>query len=382
MAYNNASDYVIAGNDEHGVLPPTLGKRSPTMPYINRAIYENEANYMMKNYFLADCLRVGFYILDVKPNRQDLSISSRVVIVNTAKPTLVLTFGYNAYGDGTTFNSASGTEAFYSPLNVYAEQSKVLATNIYDTVIAATGRRGRGVKTLDVGMLSSVNTRSALLESGFMTNFNEAKLMIDPDYQATVGRASCQGVCTFLNVKYVPIKEDTFSVIKRGSSGSLVRYLQFLLKINGYSVGAVDGVFGANTQNAVLSFQQANNLTADGVVGPKTWAKLNNLYPENRVIKKGSIGAEVEYLQKKLYSKLYDVGTIDGIFGNSTENAVKEFQAENGLVVDGVVGPNTWTALQSSSTGRQQTTTASEFKDYKIFNFIKNLQNMGENTEK
>ena len=42
MAYNDASDFLIAGNDEHGVNPPTPGKRTPIMPYINRAIYENE----------------------------------------------------------------------------------------------------------------------------------------------------------------------------------------------------------------------------------------------------------------------------------------------------------------------------------------------------
>jgi len=374
MAYNNASDYLIAGNDEHGVLPPTFGKRTPVMPYINRAIYENEFNYMAKNYFLADCLRVGFYILDVKPNRQDLSVSSRVVIVNNANPTLVLTFGYNAYGDGTTFNSAAGTEAYYSTTNTYATQSKALATAVYNAVISATGRRGRGVSTLDIGMLSSVKVRSALLEPGFMTNFTEAKLMIDPDYQATVGRASCKGVCNYLNVQYIPIEQDTFTTIQKGSSGRLVRYLQFLLKINGYSVGTVDGQFGTNTQNAVIAFQQANNLTADGVVGPKTWTALNNLNPEKKVLKKGSIGTPVEYLQRKLYSKLYDVGTIDGIFGTNTENAVKEFQTENNLTVDGVVGPKTWTALQDDSTGRQLTST-SNLKEPKIFNFIKNLQN-------
>lgn len=374
MAYNNAGDYLIAGNDEHGVLPPTLGKRTPVMPYINRAIYENEFNYMAKNYFLADCLRVGFYILDVKPNRQDLSISSRVVIVNNANPTLVLTFGYNAYGDGTTFNSAAGTTAYYSSKNTYATQSKALATAVYNAVITATGRRGRGVDDLDIGMLSSVRTRSALLEPGFMTNFTEARLMVDPDYQALVGRSSCKGVCNYLNVQYIPIESDTFSTIKKGSSGRLVRYLQFVLKTNGYSVGSVDGQFGTTTENAVKAFQQANNLTADGIVGPKTWSAINNLSPQSKVLKKGSVGTAVEYLQRKLYSKLYDVGTIDGIFGTATQNAVKEFQADNNLTADGVVGPKTWAALQDDSTGRQLTTT-SGLKDYKIFNFIRNLQN-------
>lgn len=62
-------------------------------------------------------------------------------------------------------------------------------------------------------------------------------------------------------------------------------------------------------------------------------------------VKKGSRGADVTYLQQQLASRGYGVGKIDGIFGNKTLEAVKAFQAENGLAVDGSVGPKTWAAL-------------------------------------
>ncbi len=352
MAYNSPSDFLIAGNDEHGVLPPTLGKRTPVMPYVNRSFYENEFNFAAKNYFLADCLRLGFYVLDVKPNRQDVSVSSRVVTVNRANANLVVTFAYNAAGDPNVFSSANGIEAYYSPLNVYPTQSQTLSTNVYENVVADTGRRGRGVKTMDVGMLSAVRCPSTLLEAGFMTNFEEAKLMLDPDYQATVGRAACKGVCKFLNVQYIPIESTAFPTLRKGSSGRFVRYLQFVLKTQGYSVGAVDGVFGNNTQNAVIAFQTANNLTADGVVGPLTWEKINNLNPQSRTLREGSVGVEVRYLQQKLYSQLYNPGTVDGIFGRQTANAVREFQAHNGLEVDGIVGPKTWAAIMANRNPR------------------------------
>lgn len=357
MSYNNASNFLIAGNDEHGVNPPTLGKRTPTMPYINRQIYENEFNYWAKNSFLADCLRIGFYVLDVKPNRQDLPISSRVIAVNNASPTLLVTFAYNAYGDGTTFNSANGIETFYSPTNSFSEQSQILANDVYDSVISATGLNGRGVKPLDVSMLSSVRMIATLLEAGFMTNFNEAKLMIDPDYVKTVGRASTKGVCKFLNVQYIPIDEDKFTTIKKGSSGRLVRYMQFLLKVWGYNVGTVDGIFGQNTENAVVAFQQANGLSADGIVGPNTWSRINNLTPQNTILRRGSRGEVVRYLQEKLYSKLYPI-TIDGIFGPNTEKVVKEFQNANGLTPDGIVGPKTWQKILDNSTSRPYPTTS------------------------
>lgn len=353
MAFNNPANYLIAGNDEHGINPPTLGKRTPVMPYINRSIYENEFNYAAKNAFLADCLRIGFNILDVKPNRQDLSISSRVVIVNRAQPNALVTFAYNAFGDGTTFNSANGLEAYYSPLNPFPNQSRNLADLVYSSILLATDFNGRGVKPLDVGMLSNVNTAATLVECGFMTNFREAKLMLDPDFTNAVGRASCRGVCQYFNVQYTNIEDFTFPTLRVGSRGNLVKYLQFKLKILGYSVGSVDGIFGQNTASAVRAFQQANGLTPDGIVGRLTWYKLNNLTPQASTLRLGSFGEEVRYLQQKLYSKLYNVGTIDGIFGKQTQQAVKEFQAENGLIADGIVGKNTWAAILDENTSRQ-----------------------------
>ncbi|MEO0686870.1 MAG: peptidoglycan-binding domain-containing protein [Cyanobacteria bacterium J06649_11] len=54
----------------------------------------------------------------------------------------------------------------------------------------------------------------------------------------------------------------------------------------------------------------------------------------------GMNGSEVERLQKDLSVKGYQVG-VDGNFDESTENAVKAFQKDNGLTVDGVVGAET-----------------------------------------
>lgn len=63
------------------------------------------------------------------------------------------------------------------------------------------------------------------------------------------------------------------TVLRRGSTGAEVKYLQELLTIAGYAVSA-DGVFGEKTERAVKSFQEANGLEADGVVGAKTWEAL------------------------------------------------------------------------------------------------------------
>lgn len=342
MANDN---YYIGANDEHGVNPPTAGKRTPVVPGLNRQIYENEFNRAAKNKFIEACLRQGFSVYDVKPELNDISISTRVTRINRQNLTLLVTFAYNAFG--TTFNSASGLEVFYSPSNPKASESKRLAEDLYAELVQGTSQNGRGVKTLDVGVLSNVNCLSSLIEAGFMTNLREAQLMINPLFQTEVGEEACHGVCNYLGVSYLPRDNlSNYPLLRRSSSNNFVFLLQFILNQFGYNL-SVDGIFGANTEKAVRDFQQKNGLSVDGLVGQNTWKTLLNL-PAYPLLKRGYSGSYVKFLQQLLESYLIPVGTIDGIFGSRTENAVKQFQQENNLSVDGIVGKNTWNALTTN----------------------------------
>ena len=71
-------------------------------------------------------------------------------------------------------------------------------------------------------------------------------------------------------------KEVGISTLKKGSEGKTVKALQILLIGYGHSCGScgADGDFGSATQKAVIAYQKANGLEADGIVGPLTWAKL------------------------------------------------------------------------------------------------------------
>ena len=69
------------------------------------------------------------------------------------------------------------------------------------------------------------------------------------------------------------------------------------------------------------------------------------------VYRQGSTGDAVRTIQTKLKNWGYFSGTIDGIYGPKTEEAVKYFQRKNGLTADGVVGPATLRALGMSTTG-------------------------------
>jgi hypothetical protein len=64
------------------------------------------------------------------------------------------------------------------------------------------------------------------------------------------------------------------TILQLGSSGPEVIQVQQQLQALGFFSGAVDGDFGADTEAAVVQFQQAEGLGADGIVGPQTWSAL------------------------------------------------------------------------------------------------------------
>ena len=342
-----ASEFLIAANDEHGLNPPTAGKRTPIMPYINRSFYENEFNRLAKLDFILACLRCGFNVYDVKPEVQDIGVSTRVVRTIRARATLVVTFAYNASGNGTSFNSVQGLEVYYSLFNPYTVQSRQLSEDVFNRIAALTDRPTRFVGTLSVGMLSNVNCPSTLIEAGFMTNFEEAKLMLNPIFIRNVGEGACQGVCEYLNVNFVNLNLNNYPTTRQGDKNNFVKIIQYLLNEYGFNL-STDGIFGGNTLNAVKQFQANNKLVQDGIVGKNTWNKLLNIDPQNTILRRGSRESAVLYLQKLLLSFLYPITDLDGIFGRETENAVREFQGENGLTVDGIVGANTWRVLLAS----------------------------------
>jgi len=131
----------------------------------------------------------------------------------------------------------------------------------------------------------------------------------------------------------------SWPTLQQGSSGFRVTSLQYLLRYRGRSV-TVDGAFGSGTKSAVVSFQSANGLTADGVVGTQTWEKLV------ATVSQGSSGDAVRGAQNALRAKGYSV-TVDGAFGSGTKSAVVSFQSANGLTANGIVGLNTWAKLVS-----------------------------------
>ncbi|MDD4801998.1 MAG: peptidoglycan-binding protein [Syntrophomonas sp.] len=146
-------------------------------------------------------------------------------------------------------------------------------------------------------------------------------------------------------------------ILRINSSGDDVRVLQTLLNKLPDSIATpvtVDGTFGASTQASVKRFQRYFGLTADGVVGRNTFLYFGQQSGANafgsRTLRNGSTGNDVTILQNRLAGNLKRYAAAlgnpaDGQFGTKTDTAVKFFQGDNDLTVDGIVGRQTFNEL-------------------------------------
>lgn len=165
----------------------------------------------------------------------------------------------------------------------------------------------------------------------------------------------------------IPLPADRpGATLRRGSSGETVRLAQYFLRVialydEEIPPIAIDGSFGAATENAVRAFQKMQGLTVDGIIGTATWNALYQrflginqatglavTYP-GTPLKNGSRGDNVRVVQEYLnaLAGAYPLPrvAVDGIYGAATQNAVTAFQRLFGLAADGIVGPRTWERL-------------------------------------
>lgn len=155
--------------------------------------------------------------------------------------------------------------------------------------------------------------------------------------------------------------------LQKNDKSDNVRRLQQALTQLGYYSGTVDGSFGSGTKAAVTAFQQANSLTVDGIAGSATIALLEKqtgididgnsssssstatglFKGDYSKLQYTSSGSRVRVLQQALKDLGFTISKVDGVFGQSTFEAVMAFQKATGLTVDGKAGRNTLVKLES-----------------------------------
>ncbi len=138
------------------------------------------------------------------------------------------------------------------------------------------------------------------------------------------------------------------AVLRRGDRGPAITSLQLNLQNAGYNPGPIDGVFGGQTEAAILAFQRDRGLEVDGVVGPATEAALTGGSSSGGGSGGGTDPSDSTIeLQQLLTNRGCYSGPITGIYGPRTQEAVMRAQRVYGLVVDGVAGPATFLALRT-----------------------------------
>ncbi|MBI2168457.1 MAG: peptidoglycan-binding protein [Actinobacteria bacterium] len=140
--------------------------------------------------------------------------------------------------------------------------------------------------------------------------------------------------------------------LARGARGEGVRDVKQRLAELGFDPGTGEALdeYGPETEAAVRAFQSARGLRVDGVCGPQTWGALveSGYSPGDRLLylrQPMLRGDDVAFLQRSLNSIGFDAGKEDGILGPNTDEALREFQRNAGITVDGICGPEVLASL-------------------------------------
>ena len=121
-----------------------------------------------------------------------------------------------------------------------------------------------------------------------------------------------------------------------------VEEVQKVLKGFGYNIGRPDGKFGASTREAVARFQADEGIKVTRFVDKDTWAAMQG-YLQGPLFRKGLLDGRS--VQKALAKAGFGAGKVDGQIGRRSREALKAFQASQGLDADGQIGLRTIKAL-------------------------------------
>lgn len=273
---------------------------------------------------------------------EDESLREKINECNAYNPDLCADIHLNAGG-------GDGAEVFHS---VIGGKGKILAENILKE-LEAIGQNSRGTKTkVDTdgtdyfGFIRCTNAPAVITEAYFVDNATDVQIGDTVEEQKIVGQAIAKGFLRTLgitsnNTPIEPVKPNPGE--NKPKDGKIATIQSTLNSRYGFNI-AVDNIYGAETHTALVKALQTElnkqfnaGLEVDGIFGPCTKNAC--------VIVEIRDSGNITYLiQAMLICKGYDL-EADSIFGSITDSAVKKFQQENNLEVDGIVGKNTFEKL-------------------------------------
>lgn len=295
------------------------------------------------------------YDCEVKTSRvSDVSLppDNRVKLINDYNPDICISIHHNSAAD----SKVRGSEVIHS----YSDKSDdVLAQDILNRLNkAGMPVRRMFTKLNDQGkdwyyMIRSIKAQSVIVEGGFLSNLEDAKLLKDNSYLQAEANAIAEAIVAYL--KLSPKAKPAARTLKQGYTGEDVKQLQQRLKALGYVI-VVDGVFGPATKQCVVLFQTLHGIAPDGIVGPMTLRELQTAksipyqvlqynkyiriikFRKNCIVKADvvdSIGPKETV--KSMFSRVKPTIMINGgLFGMSNGVSLSKFFDNGRKITDGI----------------------------------------------
>lgn len=243
--------------------------------FINESDETRKVGYKLMEYLKA----AGHAVYDCTNDRAastNANLSSIVSMANSVQLDLFISIHFNA-GRG------KGVECY-----TYGGKEHAEAVNMCRN-LARLGFNNRGIKDgSHLYVIKHTTAKAILIEVCFVDTKSDTDLYEMRGHNE-VAKALCNAIIgqsvSISDNPIIDIKTDqpketavniTLLMLEIGSKGNQVKTLQRLLIANGYSCGdaGIDGDFGNNTYFAVIAYQKAHNLSADGIVGTNTWNSL------------------------------------------------------------------------------------------------------------
>lgn len=266
---------------------------------------------------------LGHQVVDCKPSTSTASsvtssLQQRCDKANSNRVDTYVAIHFNKFN-----GQANGTEVFAA-----SDVGRRIAKSVLDSIVKV-GFFNRGVKDgSNLYVIRNTNMPAILIECCFCDSQKDMSLY-NPD---TLSDAIVRGLTGQLPPNPSPAEKNTIIDLQKTLNRLKIKDAQGKTLVE-------DGTIDDQTRAATKRFQGIVDITENGIAGPTTWMALDQILAKPVLKPNQAGGTTVKYLQ-------YRVGVeTDGVYGPATEAAVEKFQKQNGLVADGLVGPQTWTKM-------------------------------------
>ncbi|WP_078577318.1 N-acetylmuramoyl-L-alanine amidase [Salipaludibacillus agaradhaerens] len=290
----------------------------------------------------------GVEVLLSRTDDRFLSLSERARMANEWGADYFISVHINAGG-------GEGYECYIFNGNV-SDATKDNQDAMNTEIVKITEWFNRGKKRANFAVLRQTNMPAILTENGFIDNSSDANKLKDSAFLDKIAQGHANGIAKIFNLsggsssapskpsKPKTSKPNNSNRSTNKASGTIATIQRTLNSRYRLSI-SVDNLFGPQTKGALvkglqteLNRQFNRGLTVDGIFGPKTRRACVT-------VRQGARGNITWILQAILHCKGTSLGAIDGIFGSKTRSAVRTFQRQNNLQVDGIAGPQTFQML-------------------------------------